>query len=128
MLCGLTSRWTIPAAWAESRASATWARRSIASSGSSGAGGDPPLQVAAADQPHRDDQLAVLLAGVVDGDDVRVLEAGREPRLAQEAVAEALVAAEVACDHLQRHRAVEGEMGGAIDDPIPPRAISASSR
>ena len=120
MLCGLTSRWTMPAAWAASSASATWPSSSIASRRAQrAAGGDPPLQVAALDQPHRDDQLAVLLAGVVDGDDARVVEPGGEPRLAQEPLAEALVVGEVAGDHLERHRPVEGEVGRPVDDAHP---------
>ncbi len=82
-------------------------------------GGYPSLQVAALDQPHRDDQLAVLLAGVVDGDDVGVVEAGGEAGLAQEALAEGLVVGEVAGDHLQRHRSVERQVGGPVDDAHP---------
>ena len=82
-------------------------------------GRDPLLQVAAVDQAHRDDQLVVLLARVVDRDDVGVIEAGGEARLAQEPLAEALVAAEVAGDHLQRHLAIEGEMGRPVDDAHP---------
>ncbi len=39
---------------------------------------DQPAQVAALDEAHRDDQLAVLLAGVVDRHDARVVEAGGE--------------------------------------------------
>ena len=112
MLCGLTSRWTMPAAWAASSAPATWPSSSTASAGGQrAAAGDPALQVAALDQPHRDDQLAVLLAGVVDRDDARMVEPGREARLAQEPLAEALVVGEVAGDHLERHRPVEGQVG-----------------
>ena len=49
---------------------------------------DQPPQVAAGDQPHRHDQLAVDLARVVDRHHRRVVEAGGEPGLAQEALAE----------------------------------------
>ena len=120
MLWGLTSRWTMPAAWAASSAPATWPSSSTASAGGSGpVGGDPALQVAALDQPHRDDQLAVLLAGVVDGDDVGVVEPGGEARLAQEPLAEALVVGEVAGDHLERHRPVEGQVRRPVDDAHP---------
>ena len=90
MLCGLTSRWTMPAAWAASSALGDlgeqldrFLRRQRP------VRGDPSLQVAALDQAHRDDQLAVLLAGVEDWDHVGVVEPGGEPRLAQEAIAEA---------------------------------------
>ena len=81
--------------------------------------GDPPLQVAALDQAHRDDQLAVLLAGVEDRHHVGVVEAGGEAGLAQEALAEALVVGEVAGDHLQRHRPVERQVRRPVDDPHP---------
>ncbi len=76
-------------------------------------------QVAAGDQAHRHDQLAVDLARVVDGDDGGVVEPGGEPRLAQEALAEAVAVGELAGDHLQRHRPLEAEVGGAVDDPHP---------
>ena len=46
-----------------------------------------------------------------------MVEAGGEPRLAQEALAEALVVGELAGDHLQRHRPFEPEVGGPVDDP-----------
>ena len=47
--------------------------------GQRAAGRDPPLQVAALDQPHRDDQLAVLLASVVDRDHAWMVEPRGEP-------------------------------------------------
>ena len=50
------------------------------------------LQIAALDVAHRQEELPVLLAGLVDRDDVRVVERGGEPRLVEEAAAEALVA------------------------------------
>ena len=82
-------------------------------------GGDPALEVAALDQAHGDDQLAVLLAGVVDGDDVGVVETGGEARLAQEPFAEGLVVGEVAGDHLECHRAVERQVRRPVDDAHP---------
>ena len=110
----------MPAAWAASSASATWPSSSTASGGRQRAAGcDPLLQVAALDQAHRDDQLAVLLAGVEDRHDGRMVEAGGEARLAQEAVAEALVVGELPRDHLQRDRPVESQVGRPVDDPHP---------
>jgi hypothetical protein len=44
------------------------------------------LQVAAHDEAHRDVQLPVDLARVVDRDDARMLQRRRQPRLAQEAL------------------------------------------
>ena len=107
----------MPAAWAASSASATWARRLIARCGRQRPlAVDQPPQVAALDQPHRDDQLAVDLARVVDRHHRRVLEPGGEAGLAQEALAEAGPVDQLAGDHLQRHRPVEAEVGGAVDD------------
>ena len=47
------------------------------------------LEVGPVDVAHRDEQAAVGLARLVDRDDVRVVEARREPRLAEHPVAEA---------------------------------------
>ncbi len=45
-------------------------------------------QRVARDVLHRDEGLAFVLADVVDGDDVRVLQAGGEPRLAHRSARE----------------------------------------
>ena len=78
-------------------------------------------QLAAAQQLHRQPGLAVLLAGAVDGDDVRVRQPLRGLRLGQKALAghrvfgrgQALAQAQ----HLQRQRllraAVDGQVHGA---------------
>ena len=88
MLWGLTSRWTIPAAWAASSALGDLAEQlDRLGRRQRPLGGDPPFQVAALDQAHRDEQLALLFARVVDRDDVGVVEAGGEARLGQEALA-----------------------------------------
>ncbi len=51
-------------------------------------------QVAAFDVAHRDVEAAVVLAGVVDGDDVRVVEARCEVGFLQETIAEVLISVE----------------------------------
>ena len=63
------------------------------------------LEVGPVDVAHRDEQAPVDLAGLVDRDDVRVVEAGREPRLPQQPLAEALVLRESRGQHLERDRA-----------------------
>ena len=119
-LWGLTSRWTMPAAWAASSASATWPSRAIARAGGSGPSRSIAApQVAALDQPHRHDQLAVDLARVEDRHHRRVVEAGGEPGLAQEALAEALAVGQLAGDHLQRHRPFQAQVGRPVDDAHP---------
>ncbi len=78
---------------------------------------DQLAQVAALDQAHRHDQLAVVLAGVVDRHHGGVLESRGETRLAEEAAAELLVVGELAGDHLERHRPLQGQLGRPVDDP-----------
>ena len=58
------------------------------------AAADQLLEVAALEQLHRHVDLALLLAEVVDGDDVRVVEAGRRLGLALEALAQVVVGAD----------------------------------
>ena len=80
------------------------------------------FQVGAVDEAHRDVQLPVDLAGVVDRDDVRMLERGGQARLAEEALAERDVVGQVGCEQLQRDVAVEREVVGAVHDPHPAAA------
>ena len=73
-------------------------------------------EVVPVDEAHRDEERAVLLAGLVDRDDVRVLEGGRDARLALEALAELRVGRELGHDDLQRHAAAEATVGRKVDD------------
>ena len=82
-LAGLTSRWTRPRAWAASSASPTWATSAAARPGVERSVSEERLEVGPLDEAHGDEELPVLLAGAVDGDDVRVLEAGCDPALAR---------------------------------------------
>ena len=59
--------------------------------------------------------LLVGLAGLVDGDDVGVVEGGLQQALAPEALAEGGIGAELHGQHLQRHHALQRELGGAVD-------------
>jgi hypothetical protein len=61
-----------------------------------------PLHVA-----HREVELLVVLARLVDRHHVRVVERRRQPWLVQKALAEALVLRELGSDQLERHRAVQ---------------------
>src|SRR3712207_8186269 len=51
----------------------------------------------------------------VDGDDVRVVDRRRHPPLALEARAELGVGGPIGRQDLQRHRAAEARLGGAVD-------------
>ena len=64
---------------------------------------------------HDDVAVARVLAEVVDADDVGMREAGGGARLVAEAREEGLVAGQVAAQDLDRHRAAEQRVFGAID-------------
>jgi hypothetical protein len=66
----------------------------------------------------------VLDPGVVQRDDVRVVDLGRRPRLLQEALADLRVIEELRLDHLEGDDAVELELARSVDDAHP----SASDR
>ena len=78
--------------------------------------------VAAGHVAHRDEQHAACLARLVDGDDVRVIDRGRGPRLAEEPAPELLVGRQRRGQDLQRHRPVKPLVEGAEDDGHPARA------
>ena len=79
--------------------------------------GDQRAQVGALDETHHDEEHAVLVAGIEDGDDVRVVDRGRDPRLAPKALAEALLPGVLGEDELEGDRALERELLGPVDDP-----------
>ena len=123
MFAGFTSRWTRPPACAASSACGD-----LVDDGRRLAGLEPALvrdqlaQVGIRDVPHRDEELAVLLARVVDRQDVGLIEPGGGPRLALEALAEIGVVRVLGRDQLERDDAAERQVGGAVDHahPAPP--------
>src|SRR5262249_35985983 len=58
-----------------------------------------------------------LLAGVANREHVRVLDRGREPRLALEPLAEGFVLREFGLDHLEGDGNVEGDVGRPVHNP-----------
>jgi hypothetical protein len=76
-------------------------------------------EVAAADQVHRHEEESLILARVVDRDDVRVADGDRDPRLLREAPAETRVLGEIGRDHLQGHDVIERQVRGPVDDSHP---------
>jgi hypothetical protein len=74
-------------------------------------------KAAALDEPHGHPGDALLLLDVeaVDGDDVRVLEAGDDLGLVTEALGEGRVVQELAGEDLQGDVAVEGGLVGLVD-------------
>ncbi len=82
MLEGFTSRCTMPAAWAAASASAAWRSSGAASSGvSAPSRRTSSASVTPLDVLHHQPVVVALLDEVEDGDDVRVVEARREPGL-----------------------------------------------
>ena len=72
-------------------------------------------EVGALDVLHREVEQPVLLARVVDGDDVRVLQGSGDPRLAIEALAEARGLGQLGRDDLDRRAPAQVEVLSPID-------------
>ena len=81
--------------------------------------GDGHPQVDALHEPHRDVGHAVLFAGPVDGDYVRVVDRRGEARLSYESLPEALLVGQVRRNELQRHGTAKRELDRVIDDTHP---------
>jgi hypothetical protein len=75
---------------------------------------DQLLEVGAVDAGHRDPEQPVLLPRVVNRDDRRMVERGREPRLAEEPLAE-VVLSRARREELQRGAPTETHVLGAVD-------------
>ena len=73
-------------------------------------------QLLAVDDAHRDEQLAPGLAGLVDRQHVGMVDRHRRARLAQEALAKAGVAGQLAGEQLQRDVAAEAKIARKVDD------------
>jgi hypothetical protein len=72
-------------------------------------------QIRPLDPAHRDVKHAVCFVGVVDRDDVRVIERGGQLRFAQEALAEALIVGKLRREQLERDLPVQAQMLCEID-------------
>jgi hypothetical protein len=71
---------------------------------------------------HHDERAALVLADVIDLNDVGVDKLGCQARLTDEAIAERLVSCEVFGQHLQRDRPVECAVTGEVDGCHPATA------
>ena len=76
---------------------------------------DDLLEVRPLQQLHGDVQMSLLFAEVVDGDDVRVVEAGGRLRLAQEAPPKVVVGADPRAHGLDGDVAAQDRVVGAVD-------------
>ena len=91
---GFTSRWTSPRAWAASRALATWSTI-LARVDRADLVSDRLLEVGPLDVAHRDVQDAVGLVGVVDRNDVRMVDRRGELGFTQEPIVKPLAPGEL---------------------------------
>ena len=80
---------------------------------------DQRRKVHPVDEAHRDVQHAVRLAGVVHRDHVRVVERARRPRLAEEPLAELLLAGDLRGNDLQRDLPPQADVLGAVHHAHP---------
>ena len=125
---GLTSRWTSPFSWATSSAAAICAAIRAARPGSRGPSPqDQRAELGALDPPRDDVDRSVLLARLVQRDDVGVVERGHRPRLAAQSLPDHGVARDLGLDQLERDGPVEPQLAGAVEDPIPPAPTTLST-
>ena len=67
------------------------------------------------DELHDDERPAVQVADVVDGDDVRVVEQGRQPRLARQALGRDAVRRQLVGDELDGDEPAQARIARLID-------------
>ena len=86
-------------------------------------GGEPALvceqahEIDGVDVPHGDVQAPLCLTGLVDGDDVRMVERGGDLRLTQESLPEAHVGGELGAQEPERDPPVAAHVPGEVHDP-----------
>ena len=74
-------------------------------------------QVGPGDEVHHKEQHSVLLAGIVDSDDVRMVQRRGDPHLPLEPLAEPLILGQPGRQHLQRVNPVQRDVRGAVHEP-----------
>jgi len=77
---------------------------------------DQGHEAAAGDEPHGEVVLAVVRADLVDRDHAGVVEQGYGLGLVLEASPLVVAGEHAGLDHLQRHRSVERDLAGLVDD------------
>ncbi len=116
---GLRSRWTMPAAWAAASAEASWpAMAAAVATGRrrSGVAGQELGQGRAVVEGHGQKTHAFVLADLVDGADVRMVEGGCGLGLAAEADLVGGARGAPVMEELDRHLAAQLDVLGEIDD------------
>ena len=109
------SRCTIEAACAAENADAAWIVMSRISRSVSGAAGDALAQRLAVDEFRDQESRAVVIADLVNREDVRVVERRRRPRLVQKTAQSLRIAAQLRPQYLERDRSPERRIDGLVD-------------
>ena len=86
---------------------------------------DQGAELGALDPARGDVDGPVLLAGLVQRDDVGVVERGHRPGLAAQALADRPARRHLGLHQLERDRSVEPQLAGAVEDPDAARADDA---
>ena len=86
---------------------------------------DEGAELRALDPSRRDEHRSVLLACLVQRNDVGVVERGYRPGLSAQALPDHRVACDCGLDQLQRHGPVEPQLAGTVEDPDPAEADDA---
>src|SRR6266550_9615838 len=73
-------------------------------------------QAAAFDEQHAEEMPAAMLADLIKGDDVRMIEPGDGFGFGAEALDFVLAAELIPANHLQGHDAIELALAGLVDD------------
>ena len=109
------SRCTIDAACAAESADAAWIVMSRISRSVSGTAGDALAQRLAVDEFGHQEARAVVIADLVNRQDVRVIERRRRPRFVQETAQSFRIAAQLRPQYLERDRSPERRVDGLVD-------------
>ena len=113
---GLTSRWIRPARWADGqRGDDRLEQRQRAGGRERRLLADGVAQGVAGDQLHGEEDGAVVVALVEDGDHVGVREPGRRTGLGHEPGGELVVVAQAGVHHLDRDGPVQPQVDGLVD-------------
>ena len=116
IFAGLMSRWTMPPAWAASRASAISMPSAECHLQFQRTPGDPVLERHAVQVLHDQEGAAVVLADVVDGADVGMIQGGGCLGLAAEALQSLMILGEVVGEKFESDEAAEAGVLGFVDD------------
>src|SRR5262245_24365946 len=77
---------------------------------------DDLLEISSFHKPHRDVQEAIRFSSLVNGDDIRVIDRCREPRLPLEPLPEFAIRLVGTSQHFESHPAMEAKVACSVDE------------